>query len=126
MGGIYTYLGQPAKSIPLLRTAQRLNAEGGYLYYLLLGRAYLFEDDVEQALLNLRQARSRNADNLETRLFLTAALVAARQRGDAEWEAEQIRTLEPSFSARDWLDTYPLASAPHQEKLLRLLAQAGL
>jgi DNA-binding winged helix-turn-helix (wHTH) protein/TolB-like protein/Flp pilus assembly protein TadD len=126
MGGIYTYLGEPAKSIPLLRTAQRLNADGGHLYYLLLGRAYLFQDDVEQALLNLRQARSRNADNLETRLFLTAALVAARQRGDAEWEAEQIRTLDPAFSVRSWLETYPLASAPHQEKLLNLLAQAGL
>ena len=31
MGGIYTYIGQPAKSIPLLRTAMRLNPDGGRL-----------------------------------------------------------------------------------------------
>ena len=126
MGGIHTYLGQPEKSIPLLRTAQRLNPDGGHLYYLLLGRAYLFEDDVEQALFNLRQAHVRNADNLETHLFLAAALAAKGERGEAEWEAEQIRAQDPAFSVRRWLDTYPLTSTPHQRKLLALLAQAGL
>ncbi|MGQ0547139.1 MAG: hypothetical protein ACT4P3_17705 [Betaproteobacteria bacterium] len=126
MGGIHTYIGQPAKSIPLLRTAQRLNPDGGHLYFLLLGRAYLFENDVEQALFNLRQAHARNADNLETRLFLIAALAAKGERREAEWEAEQLRTLEPGFSARSWLDTYPLTSGRHQERLLELLALAGL
>ena len=59
LGGIYTYVGQPARSIPLLRTALRLNPDGGYLYFLLLGRAYLFENDIEQALINLREALRR-------------------------------------------------------------------
>lgn len=126
MGGIHTYLGQPARSIPLLRTAQRLNPDGGQLYYLLLGRAYLFEGDVEQALFNLRQAHARNPDNLETRLFLAAAFAAHGERSEAEWEGEQIRALDPAFSVRLWLDTYPLTSAPHQQKLALLLAQAGL
>lgn len=126
MGGIHTYIGQAAKSIPLLRTAQRLNPDGGHLYFMLLGRAYLFENDVEQALFNLRQAHARNADNLETRLFLIAALAAKGERGEAEWEAEQVRTLEPGFSARSWLDTYPLTSGRYQRKLLELLTLAGL
>jgi DNA-binding winged helix-turn-helix (wHTH) protein/TolB-like protein/tetratricopeptide (TPR) repeat protein len=126
MGGIHTYLGQPAKSIPLLRTALRLNPDGGHLYYLLIGRAYLFENDVEQALFNLRQAHARNPDDLECRLYLIAALMAHGESGEGEWEAEQVRTLEPGFSALAWLKTYPLTSAPHQEKLLALLAPAGL
>jgi DNA-binding winged helix-turn-helix (wHTH) protein/TolB-like protein/cytochrome c-type biogenesis protein CcmH/NrfG len=126
MGGIHTYIGQPAKSIPLLRTALRLNPDGGHLYYLLIGRAYLFENDIEQALFNLRQAHMRNADDLECRLFLAAALAANGERAEAEWEAAQIQTLEPGFSAREWLKTYPLTSASHQEKLLGLLARAGL
>ena len=126
MGGIHTYLGQPAKSIPLLRTAQRLHPDGGQLYYLLLGRAYLFEGDIEQALINLRQAHMRNPDNLETRLFLAAALVARGDRTEAEWEAEQVRAFEPAFSLRTWLDTYPLTSEPHRQKLQALLSQAGL
>jgi DNA-binding winged helix-turn-helix (wHTH) protein/TolB-like protein/Tfp pilus assembly protein PilF len=126
MGGIYTYVGKPAKSVPLLRTALRLNPDGGYLYYLLLGRAYLFEDDLEQALINLREANARNPDNIETRVFLTAALEAGGDRNGAEWQADQIRVREEGFSARDWLKTYPLASTPQRERLLQLLAQAGL
>lgn len=77
LGGILTYTGQPTKSIPLLRTALRLNPDGGYLYFLLLGRAYLFEDDAEQALINLRAALMRNPADIETRVYLAAALVAA-------------------------------------------------
>jgi DNA-binding winged helix-turn-helix (wHTH) protein/TolB-like protein/cytochrome c-type biogenesis protein CcmH/NrfG len=126
MGGIHTYLGQPAKTIALLRTALRLNPEGGHLYYLLLGRAYLFENDVEQALINLRQAHARNPENLETRLYLAAALMAQGDRAAAEWEAEQIRAHEPGFSMRGWLETYPLTSVRHQERMLELLAQVGL
>jgi DNA-binding winged helix-turn-helix (wHTH) protein/TolB-like protein/Tfp pilus assembly protein PilF len=126
MGGIYTYVGKPAQSVPLLRTALRLNPDGGYLYYLLLGRAYLFENDLEQALINLREANARNPDSIETRVFLTAALVAGGDRSGAEWQADQIRVREEGFSARDWLKTYPLAGTPQRERLLQLLAGAGL
>ena len=126
MGGIYTYIGQPAKSIPLLRAAMRLNPDGGHLYFLLLGRAYLFENDTEQALINLRQASARNPVDLETRLYLAAALAAAGDRSDAQWEVEQIRIVEPGFALRGWLESYPLTSAPERERLQRLLAQAGL
>jgi DNA-binding winged helix-turn-helix (wHTH) protein/TolB-like protein/Tfp pilus assembly protein PilF len=126
MGGIYTYVGQPARTVPLLRTALRLNPDGGYLYYLLLGRAYLFEKDVEQALINLREAARRNPADIETRLYLAAAMAAAGDRSSAEWEKDQIRSLAPGFSLEAWLRSYPLTSAPHRESLARLLAAAGL
>jgi DNA-binding winged helix-turn-helix (wHTH) protein/TolB-like protein/Tfp pilus assembly protein PilF len=126
MGGIHTYIGQPAKSVPLLRTALRLNPGGGHLYFLILGRAYLFENDIEQALINLREAIARNPVNVETRLYLAAALVAAGDQRAAEWEAEEIRTQEPGFSTRNWLETYPLTGARERARLLELLAEAGL
>lgn len=126
MGGIHTYLGQPEKSVPLLRTAMRLNPEGGYLYFLLLGRAYLFQNDAEQALINLREAAARNPDDMETRLFLAAAMAATGDRESAEWEVEQIRTLHAGFSIREWIGSYPLRSASHRDRLLALLARAGL
>jgi DNA-binding winged helix-turn-helix (wHTH) protein/TolB-like protein/Tfp pilus assembly protein PilF len=126
MGGIHTYIGQPAKSIPLLRTALRLNPDGGSLYFLLLGRAYLFENDTEQALINLREAFARNPDNVETRVYLAATLVAHGNRSAAEWEADQIRAHDAGFSTHSWLQTYPLTSARHKERLLGLLASLGL
>ncbi len=126
MGGIYTYMGEAGKSIPLLRTAMRLNPEGGYLYLLLLGRAYLFQNDVEQALINLHAASLRNPDDLEARLYLAAAMVASGDRTGAMWEAEEIRSAEAGFSLRRWLETYPLTSTRYRERLEQLLATAGL
>lgn len=126
LGGIYTYVGEPAKSIPLLRTAMRLNPDGGYLYFLLLGRAYLFEGDVEQALINLRAAVKGNPVDLESRVYLAAALVAAGDASGARWEADEIRAVAPSFSAGGWLQTYPMTDVDQKKRLLALLGEAGL
>jgi hypothetical protein len=38
MASVKTFAGQPAASIPLMRTAMRLNPTSGYLYFLVLGR----------------------------------------------------------------------------------------
>ncbi len=126
LGGIYNYLGQSARSIPLLHTALRLNPEGGYLYFLILGRAYLFENDIEQALINLRQAAARNPVDLETRVHLVAALAAAGDQVAAEWEAVEIRSIERGFSARGWLETYPMTSPQYRDRLVELLAKVRL
>ena len=126
LGGIETYVGRPAKSIPLLRTALRFNPDAGYLYYLLLGRAYLFQDDVEQALINLRAAVMRNPVDVETRVYYAATLAAAGDDAAAKWESDEIRSLASAFSARDWLATYPMTDATQKLRLAALLAKAGL
>jgi DNA-binding winged helix-turn-helix (wHTH) protein/TolB-like protein/Tfp pilus assembly protein PilF len=126
LGGIDTYVGQSAKSIPLLRTAMRLNPDGGYLYFLLLGRAYLLQNDTEQALINLRAASIRNPVDIETHVYLAAALVAAGHRRAAMWEADEIRRLEPGFSTDRWLETYPMTSPRETKRLLALLGQLDL
>jgi DNA-binding winged helix-turn-helix (wHTH) protein/TolB-like protein/cytochrome c-type biogenesis protein CcmH/NrfG len=126
MAGVRTYMGEPAKSIPLLRTAMRLKPDGGYLYYLLLGRAYLFEGDGEQALINLKEAIARNPADLESHVYLAAATAAAGDGAAAEWEVQEVRALDRNFSVKGWLAGYPLSSAPHRARLEALLAKAGL
>jgi DNA-binding winged helix-turn-helix (wHTH) protein/TolB-like protein/Tfp pilus assembly protein PilF len=126
LGGIHTYVGEPEKSVPLLRSALRLNPDGGYLYYLLLGRAYLFMDDLEQARINLQEALLRNPGDVEARVYLAATLVAQGREDAAAWEADQIRGQEAGFSARAWLESYPLTSARHRDRLLALVAKVGL
>ena len=122
LGGIYTYTGEAARSIPSLRKALRLNPGGGYLYFLLLGRAYLFQNDPEQALINLREAARRNPEDLETHVYLAAALVASADRPAAELEADEVRIREPGFSTQVWLDTYPMTSVAYRNRLLQLTA----
>lgn len=126
MGGIYTYMGQAARSIPLLRTALRLRPGGGSLYFLVLGRAYLFENDLDQALINLREALKRNPDDVEAHVYLAATLVARGDVQAAAWEANEIRSREADFSMRRWLETYPMASERYKRRLLELTSKAGL
>ena len=110
-GAVYSHSAQPDKGLPLLRHGLRLDPDAGYLYFMSLGEALFFLGDDEQALFNLSEALARNADNLETRVFLAAVHPA---RGDAEaarWEAEEIRILAPDFSLTTWLETSPLGDA---------------
>jgi len=126
MGGIETYVGRPAKTVPLLRTAMRLAPQASYLYFLLLGRAYLFLGDFEQARVNLEQALARNPVNLETRVYMAALQVMAGDKAAAAWEAEEIRMLQPGFSIRGWLETEPMTDAAQRETLVRALGELGL
>lgn len=126
MGGIHTYLGQPARTVPLLRTAMRLAPQPSYLYFLLLGRAYFFLGDLEQARINLGEALSRNPVNLESHVYLAALHVAAGDSGAAAWEMEEIHSLQPGFSAGRWLETGPMADAALKAKLLQALGRLGL
>ena len=125
MGGIQTYIGRPADAVPLLRAAMRLNPEGGYLYFLNLGRAYMALGDLEQARVNLEHALSRNPVNLETHIYMAALHVSAGDKAAAAWEAEEIRALQPGFSSRRWLTTYPLTDVTQKTKLVQALGELG-
>jgi hypothetical protein len=83
MGSVKTFVGRPADTVPLLRTAMRLNPASGSLYFLVLGRAYLFLGDLEQAQVNLEQALMRNPESLEAHIYL----VMAARKGDGRWSS---------------------------------------
>ena len=126
MGGIRTYTGQPAESVSLLRTALRLNPDAGSLYFLLLGRALYFLGDYEQARVNLEQTLARNADNVEARVYLAVVLGQLGDREGAAWQAEEIRVVDPNFSASRWLATYPMTDKRQKERLAQALLPLGL
>ena len=104
----------------------QLNPQAGHLYFLILGRAYLFRGDSEQAQINLKEALSRNSVNLETRIYLAATLALIGDKEAARWEAEEIRALQPSFSLGKWLQSYPMTDESQKQRLRSLLAEAGL
>ena len=123
---IRTYVGQPAAAIPLMRTAMRLNPKSGYLYLLVLGRAYFFLGDLEQARINLEEALRRNPEYLETHVYMAALKVAAGDKSSAAWEADQIRALDPDFSAQRWLQNYPMTDSRQKTKLVEALRVLNL
>jgi TolB-like protein/DNA-binding winged helix-turn-helix (wHTH) protein/Flp pilus assembly protein TadD len=126
MGGIQTYRGHPGETPALIRTAIRLNPEAGYLYFLLLGRAYFFLGDWEQASINLREALARNPANLEAHLYMAALLSSSGDEEGAAWEAQEVLTLQPAFDGMSWLATYPLTDPVEQGQLLAAWQAVGL
>ena len=121
MAGIQTYAGRPLETIPLIGAAMRLAPDGGYLYYLILGRAQFFLGDLDSAALTLRQAVGRNHEDVESHLYLAATLAQAGHPEAAAWEMEEIRSLEPAFDVRTWLKNYPLADAGLRNRLVKAL-----
>ena len=126
MASIRTYVGQPAASIPLMRTAMRLNPRSGYLYFLVLGRAYFFLGDLEQARINLDEALKRNPEYVETRVYVAALKAALGDKPSAAWEVDQIRAVDPEFSPRRWLESYPMTDRGQKTKLLQALDPLSL
>jgi TolB-like protein/DNA-binding winged helix-turn-helix (wHTH) protein len=124
-GDIQINLGRPKESVPLLRTALRLQPEANHMYFMELGRAYFFLGDAEQARVNLREAIARNPVNLEAHVYLAATLSRAADP-DAAWEAEEIRSLQPTFKISSWLDTYPMTDAGQRAQLVAALSALGL
>jgi adenylate cyclase len=126
LGAVHTHIGQPERTVPLLRIAMRLNADAGFIYFLVLGRAYLFQGDTEQASINLREALARNPADLETRIYMAANFVASGNLEAAKWEAEEIRNLRSGFTTDIWLQTSPMTDAGMKQRLISLLSQVGL
>jgi DNA-binding winged helix-turn-helix (wHTH) protein/TolB-like protein len=124
-GGIETYRGNPAETVPLLRKALRLNPHAGYLYFMLLARAYYFLGDFEQAEINLREALSRNPQNVEVHLYLAATLLRLNKADDAAWETEEVKSIEPDFSLDVWSSAYPMSRGRQLDLLLSDLREVG-
>jgi TolB-like protein/Tfp pilus assembly protein PilF len=121
-----THAGAPEEAIPLLHRAMRLNPSSGYLYSLVLGRAYFFLGHTERAIANLREAIARNPTALQPHLFMAAAAIQAGEVDIAEWESMEILNLSPGFSLEAWLETYPMTDPHQREMLASSLAQIGL
>jgi DNA-binding winged helix-turn-helix (wHTH) protein/TolB-like protein/Flp pilus assembly protein TadD len=126
LGAVLTFVGRPSEALPFLRTALRLTPERRAYIFELLGRAYFFLGDLEQAAINLREAVSRNPTVLDPHVFLTAALLAAGERDAARFQADEIRALDPAFTSAGWVHTWPGTVESQKIRLTALLRQLEL
>jgi len=126
IGTIHVFTGRAEQALPYFHSGLRMHPEGRSYYYNSLACAYLLLGDNELALVNAREAVQRNPTFLESRLFLTATLVAMGDLDGARWEADEIRMLFPDFDPRAWFETFPMTDDAYRRRLADLLRDAGL
>ena len=125
LSSAYFFSGYPEKSLPLDRKAMRLNPAASFLYYMHLGRAHYIQGRYAQAIEALQEAAYRNNNFIPNHLWLAATYGQMGELDDAEWEMEQVLTLNPEFSLDYWLDTRPYKKPLYKDKLYDGLRKAG-
>ena len=118
---------KPASSPAVAQVAAGAEPDTAEAYYhFSLGLQARLSGDGEQALVNLEQALLRNPQNLEAHIYLAAVHHLQARLDAAQWEAGEIRALEPAFDTQRWLASYPLTDAAQKARLLQALRLIGL
>lgn len=120
------HAGSPTQAITLVRKAILLNPAYPAAYASVLGQAYFFMDDFEQAIPVLRDAVERNLNLLIPHVFLTVALAKLNRMEEAKWAAEQIKMIAPDFQASHIDEMLPIQDESVISNMKQYLSQAGL
>ncbi|MEJ2142382.1 MAG: tetratricopeptide repeat protein [Gammaproteobacteria bacterium] len=123
---IHNRLGNADKAIELIQKGMKLNPHYTWDYPYNLGRAYYYKGNYDKAIELLRTALARNEFTMQPRLYLTASLSAAGMMDDAEWEVEQILTINPRMTISHIRSTSAIVNPGLMEKYATHLRNAGL
>ena len=120
------YAGRPEESVERLKMAMRLNPHHPFNYSFHLGQAYFTLRRYDDAIAALQRGVSSNPASERLHIWLAASYAKAGKLDDAEWEAEQVRVLNPDFSLATIAESYPFKSEADRSHLVEALRKAGL
>jgi len=122
----YIYEGNPASGIKMIRKAMRLNPNHPAQYSSLLGQAYYYLEDYDNALTVLRDAIDKNFNLLTAHITQTATLSKLGMQDEASWSAEQLNTIYSGFRAEDVTRIFPLKTGAQEQDVIEQLRLAGV
>lgn len=126
LSSAYFFSGQPEKSLPLDRKAMRLNPVASFMYYMHQGRSHYIQGRYTEAIQVLQEAVDRNNTQIQAHLWLAATYAQMDKLDDAEWEKEQIFTLNPEFSVENWVEMRLYKNQDYKDQILEGLQKAGI
>ena len=126
LSSAYFFAGELDKTIDLDQEAMRINPASSFIYHIHLGRRQYLEGRYHEALETLLSAAAKNYNYLPTHVWLAATYAKLGDLEEAEWSADQVRTLDPSFSVEDWMRRRPYKNPEHRRLLVSGLQAAGL
>jgi len=123
---ILNNLGEAQEAIGMVTKGMQLNPYYTWDYPFNLGRAYYHLGRYDEAIEQLQDSLERNEFSIIPRLFLAASYVRAGRQEDAEWEADQIRIMNPASTLSHIRSAYAIDRPEMMEEFLLALRQAGL
>jgi len=123
---IHIYRGDAEQGMKMIRQAMRLNPDYPAQYVSVLGQAYYYLGDFENAATVLRDAIDKNFSLRTAHIMLTASLSQLGLQDEASWSASQLRAISPEFSMTDVSRIFPLDNEEKFQALSKQLRLAGL
>jgi TolB-like protein/DNA-binding winged helix-turn-helix (wHTH) protein len=120
------FAGRPARGLRAMDEATRLNPRVPSIYRLVRGALHYAQGEDAEAISDLEQAVPMNPTFQMLRLWLAAAYAASGRIEDAQWQADELMALNPSFSLAHIQRVYPIRDPRYRERLLADLRKAGL
>lgn len=123
---IHIYGGDADQGMNMIRQAMRLNPDYPARYVSVLGQAYYYQGDFENAAAVFRDAIEKNFSLLTAHVMLTATLSQLGQQDEASWSAGQLRTISPGFTMSDVARIFPVENEEKLQAIFEQLRLAGL
>jgi adenylate cyclase len=125
-GIVYIYTGEPAKAIPYIERAMRLDPAFQQQYLHFLGMAYFVAGDYETAAALFRDRISINPTTDLSRAFLVSALGHLSHLDEARRIWRELKDINPGYSGLDHVGRLPFSDPSDAEKFTDGLRKAGL
>jgi len=125
-GIVYIYTGEPAKAIPYIERAMRLDPAFQQQYLHFLGTAYFVAGDYETAAALFRDRISISPTTDLSRAFLVSALGHLSHLDEARRIWRELKEINPGYSYLDHVGRLPFSDPSDAEKFTDGLRKAGL
>ena len=123
---IHIYRGDADQGMNMIRHAMRLNPDYPAQYISVMGQAYYYQGDFENAAAVFKDAVDKNFSLLTAHIMLTATLSQLGLQDEASWSAGQLRTLSPGFIMTDVARIFPIQNEEKLQAIFEQLRLAGL
>lgn len=120
------YVGHPKKAIELNHKAIQLNPYYSFEYLVSYGIAYYTLGNYDTAITTLEQAKARNENAEQIKIFLAACYVKANRLSDAEWLVSELQALNPTANITQIEKTIAFSNPEFRRSFLDDLRKAGL
>jgi len=124
-GWVLHWAGSPAEGLDAIDKAIELNPRVPGTYFLVKGALHYELGQIAEAIPLLEKAVEKNPNWNLARAFLAAAYVANGNLDDANWQIEEILSLNPEFTLTHLQDVAPIQDPNYRDRFLRDLERAG-